>query len=375
MEPQMRARYSKPLEPEEIEEVLMDEESDEELEQTDELMESRVQSSSSPGEEDNAEETEITFWARRAGDSPNIFDFTGPLYGVNRLAASDINAESSPFSIFIHFFSQIFQIMLDETNHYFHQYMASKNTGSTSAQPPDITIEEMYSFFALVIQMGHNQHGSLEDYWSREEQYWTPFYLNVMPRDSFLHILRFLHFENNEDPPNRDDPHYDRLWKIRKVFDTLNNKFCEMYNPTEHLAVDEVIMLYKGRVIFQQYIPKKHKRFGIKIYKLCNSLWYTYDMSVYLGKERQHATAQITATHETVLQVIQRVEGLGHKVFMDNYFTSPALFDDLFQRKINACGTVRHDRRGMPQDIGPKCLKMKRGDIVTRVRGHLRAVR
>ena len=84
----------------------------------------------------------------------------------------------------------------------------------------------------------------------------------------------------------------------------MNNKFCELYNLTEHLAVDDVIMLYKGRVVFQQYIPKKHKRFGIKIYKLCDSLGYTYDTSVYLGKQRQHATAQITATHGMVQQVI-----------------------------------------------------------------------
>jgi hypothetical protein len=76
-------------------------------------------------------------------------------------------------------------------------------------------------------------------------------------------------------------------------------------------------------------------------------------MNVYLGKQRQHARAQITATHGTVLQVVRRDEGLFHKIFMDNDFTSPAVFDDLFQRKINACGTVRHDRRGMPRDIGP----------------------
>ena len=196
-----------------------------------------------------------------------------------------------------------------------------------------------------------------------------------MARDRFFHILRFLHFENNDYPPNHDDPDYDRLWKIRKIFGTLNNKFCELYNPTEHLAVDKVIVLNKGRVIFQQYIPKKYKRFGIKIYKLYDSLGYTYDMSVCLGKQRQHATAQITATHGTVLQVIRRVEGLGHKIFMDSHFTSPALFDDLFQRKINACGTVRQDRRGMPRDIRRKSLKLKRGDIVTRVRGTIRAVR
>jgi len=65
-----------------------------------------------------------------------------------------------------------------------------------------------------------------------------------MARECFFHILPFLHFENN-DPPNHDDPDYDRLWKIRKIFDTLNNKFFELVNLTEHLAVDEVFVLYK----------------------------------------------------------------------------------------------------------------------------------
>jgi hypothetical protein len=89
----------------------------EELEETDELMESRVQSPSSEVE-DSTEETEVTFRARRAGDLSNVFDFTGPPNGISRSAASDINAESSPFSVFIRFFRQIFQIILDETNRY-----------------------------------------------------------------------------------------------------------------------------------------------------------------------------------------------------------------------------------------------------------------
>jgi hypothetical protein len=33
--------------------------------------------------------------------------------------------------------------------------------------------------------------------------------------------------------------------------------------------VDKVIVKYRGRVIVRQYIPKKRKHFGIKIYKLC----------------------------------------------------------------------------------------------------------
>ena len=60
MEPHKRAKYSKSLDPDEIEEVLLDEDSDEELEDRDEVMEPRVQSSSSENEDD-AEETEVAF--------------------------------------------------------------------------------------------------------------------------------------------------------------------------------------------------------------------------------------------------------------------------------------------------------------------------
>ena len=114
------------------------------------MVEHRVQSSSSSEDEDDAEETEVAFRAARAGVSSNFLNFTGPPNGVKQSAASDINAESSPFSIFILFFRQIFQIILTETNRYFHQYMSSRTTGSTTAQPPDITTEEMYTFYGLI---------------------------------------------------------------------------------------------------------------------------------------------------------------------------------------------------------------------------------
>ena len=50
------------------------------------------------------------------------------------------------------------------------------------------------------------------------------------------------------------------------------------------MAVDEVIVKFKRRVIFRQYIPKKRKHFGIKIYKLCVESVYMYDMRLYLAR-------------------------------------------------------------------------------------------
>jgi len=229
------------------------------------------------------------------------------------------------------------------------------------------------TFVALALQMGHKLKDTLHDYWSRLRQLHSPFYGETMAQDRFLHILRFLHFADNSQRPDEGEEH-DQLWKLRTVFDKLNEAYAKFYNPSEHLAVDEVIVKFKGRVIFRQYIPKKRKCFGIKIYKLCNESGYTHDMRVYLGRHSHFATDNMTATHATVRHLTSRVEGLGHKIFLNNFFSSPRLFDDLDRHKINSCGTVRPNRRDMPSDFGPKQLKLKRGDIRVSTRGGLTAL-
>jgi len=82
----------------------------------------------------------------------------------------------------------------------------------------------------------------------------------------------------------------------------------------------------------------------------------------------------MTATHATVRHLTCRVEGLRHKIFMDNFFSSSRLFDDLDKRKINSCGTVWPNRKHMPCDFGPKQLKLKRSDVRVRTRGDLTAL-
>jgi len=98
-----------------------------------------------------------------------------------------------------------------------------------------------------------------------------------------FYIVHFLHFANNSKRPDEGEE-YDWLWKLRTVSDALDEAYAEYYNPSEHLAVDEVNVQFKGSVIFKQYIPKKIKHFGIKICKLCDESGYTYDMRVYLGR-------------------------------------------------------------------------------------------
>jgi hypothetical protein len=106
-----------------------------------------------------------------------------------------------------------------------------------------------------------------------------------MKCDGFLHVLSLLHFTDNSIEIDRQANNYDQLWKIRTIFETLNDAYKKYYNPLEHMAVDEIIVKFKGRVAFGQYIPKEHKHCRMKIFNICVAARYTYNSKVYVGKD------------------------------------------------------------------------------------------
>ena len=124
----------------------------------------------------------------------------------------------------------------------------------------------------------------------------------------------------------------------------LSNSYAKYNSWTRRLSVDEIIVLFKCRVFIKQCELKKHKQFGINLYRLCGSTGYTY-MTVYLGKDRRYVTPS-TATHVTVTGLATRIEHLGDKLYMDSFLSPPALFNDLHTNTINCCGTVRPVENG-----------------------------
>ena len=63
-------------------------------------------------------------------------------------------------------------------------------------------------------------------------------------------------------------------------------------------------------------------------------------MNMYLGKDGKCAIPSMTATHATVTGLAARIEH-GYKLYMDNFFSTKVLFDDLYTKTIKCYGTVR----------------------------------
>ncbi|GBM40470.1 PiggyBac transposable element-derived protein 4 [Araneus ventricosus] len=267
------------------------------------------------------------------------------------------------------FTDEILSVLVKETNRYasdimnIHGETSDKRKHAPEWKPTDNN--EILKFLGLVLLMGHIEKDSLQDYWTVNDLIEAPVFRKVMPHDRFLIIFKFLHFSDNSLKECRDSPTYDRLWKIRKIFECFNRAFKEVYDPTENLSLDEVIIKFKGRVLFQQYIPKKRKQWGIKMYKISDATGYTYNMRVYLGKDKLKENLSPSASYNVVYTMAECVKDKGHKLFMDNFFSSPKLFHDLLtEKKINSCGTIRSNRKYFPKDLAPK--KMKQGDVAAK---------
>lgn len=63
-----------------------------------------------------------------------------------------------------------------------------------------------------------------------------------------------------------------------------------------------------------------------------------------------------------MLDLLEGFEDKGHKVYMDSFYSSPSLFLKLKDKNIGACGTVISNRKGMPQELKPSSLSLKKGD-------------
>ena len=120
------------------------------------------------------------------------------------------------------------------------------------------------------------------------------------------------------------------------------------------ISIDEAMIPFKSRLGFKQYMKDKPTKWGIKVFTLCNSTnGYVYRLQVYTGKNLENSDPSVGLCSQVVLDLMAGLEKQGHEheLYTVNYYTSPQLFQSLYDKGINACGTARTNRRYFPQDL------------------------
>ena len=89
----------------------------------------------------------------------------------------------------------------------------------------------------------------------------APLFRACMSEKRFEQLKSCLRFD---DSARRDRS--DKAAPDRSVIGKFNDRMSQIYTPTEHLTIDEMLVEFHGRVSFRQYIPSKPGKFGLKLF-------------------------------------------------------------------------------------------------------------
>ncbi|XP_067950223.1 piggyBac transposable element-derived protein 4-like [Watersipora subatra] len=270
-------------------------------------------------------------------------------------------------------------LLVEQTNHYAQTYLTQNPNlppYSRARAWTDTDEVEMKAFLGLLLNMGLNQKPTIAAYWDEtNSSQETPYFRNVMTVNRFKLLLQFFHVSDNALILPRDDPNHDPLHKFRPVLEMFNNNFASNYNLARDVSIDESLAGFKGRHMMVNYIKiKKHHQWGPKMYILAeSSTGYVHRSVFHLPKKYQPPQSQKGQPYDVCMKLMDGHFNKGHRLGVDNYYTSIDLCSDLHQKGTYCTGTVRSNRRGLPPAVKDNKM-LRKGEHVSLRKGAILAV-
>ncbi|MEG7522412.1 MAG: transposase, partial [Chromatiales bacterium] len=205
------------------------------------------------------------------------------------------------------------------------------------------------------IAMGLKVMSEYSDYWSEHPLFGCPYIKSVMAKRRYEKLCQYLHCSLPTE-----EAAGDKLRKVRPFITRCNERFCQIYSPSQNLSMDEAMIEYNGRLSWKQYLPLKPVKWGIKLWCLCDSdTGYCLKFEVYTGAAINVAQGKGLG-YRVVMGLTDLYLNTNRHVFADNYFTSVPLAEVLLQHNTYLCGTTRASRKEFPNALGD--LYMRQGD-------------
>lgn len=184
-----------------------------------------------------------------------------------------------------------------------------------------------------------------------------PWFGKMFSRERFFLIIKFFHLVDNSTLAPSGHPDYSPCGKFNFFVDYANKIFREQYTPHQQLNINESLVGTHCPSSIKQYLPnKKHHKWGIKFWMLCDSVSkYCLGFFCYRGAKSTKSKEEIKNNglgYVVVKQLLNLGNYLdtGFHVFTANFFTSIQLAKVLLQQNTYMTGTIRKNRKNVPNE-------------------------
>lgn len=208
---------------------------------------------------------------------------------------------------------------------------------------------ELVAFLGLTIIHGvlQGKNEPLSSFWDSE--YGRNIFKETMSRDKYKKILKYLRFDDKQTRQRRRKG--NKFAAISELWFSVIGRMKDFFYPNVDVTVDEQLFPCKSRCPFTQYMANKPDKFGLKFWFLCDlQTKFVLNAIPYTGRDESRSPSTGLA-ESVVLQLLQDYKGSGLCITMDNFFTSAELADKLLRDKITMIGTIRQNKKCIPNEI------------------------
>jgi hypothetical protein len=283
-------------------------------------------------------------WEENANFPPARAEFSGPDPGPT----NSLGADATPLDFF-HLFlpSDFFVYWAEQTNLFARQ--VEQDSGNKDKYWTPTSADELKAFLGLHVIMAIDHKPNIGAYWSDNKHLGNPGIKACMTKNRFEKLLQYMHIADNSKQPARDSPQYDALFKVRPIMEQVKLNSRENFNPNPELSIDEMMIGFKGRLFFRQYMPAKPTKWGIKTWAIADpGTGYTLDFNVYTGKGQTGTDQTHGLGYNVIMELTRPYFNKNHEIIMDNFFSSVDLIVDLLDKDTYATVTTRPNRKNFP---------------------------
>lgn len=264
-------------------------------------------------------------------DPPNILPFSGTAGMIGPIP-------TTPLGFIQLFITRTLLLYVTEETNSYARYCREDLKQKTAYRWTCCNLSDIANYIGLRIFMGICKLPVEQMYWRASSIYVPGVAPLTMTFNRFKQISKYLHFHNRKAIPKGNT---DRVIHIRSIMNNLQEKCKSMYMPKKNLSLDEGTLPYKGRLSMKIYNPAKPDKYGLKFYILCEAeSGYVLDFSLYSGISQ--------TLREIVFSLTHRYFGMGYHLYMDNYYNSVKLTQELYENGMHSSGTLRLSR-GAPR--------------------------
>jgi Transposase IS4 len=254
----------------------------------------------------------------------------------------------------------VVDLMVNATNSYTEN--ARKITDEYSARPwSPVNSTEIWRYIGCLLYMGEHIERERSQYWSN-----THHLGESLSKIRFEQIHRYFTLRDGSVHPMQEGESF--VWRVEPIATIVRQNCSANWIPSSHLAIDEAMVPYTGRLLHKVKLKNKPINEGYKIWVLGDSgyaydwLWHSHQdgpegipkrgIEVDQLVPKGPRIVRLAPTYALIIRLATRLRRIYPErvfcLFLDNLFLNLNVSHALLALNICCTGTTRKNASGIP---------------------------